>query len=142
MRPAPAIEALAGLMFNGVAFAADMAMFDFGPTKPKMIRHGARKGETILVGSHSLHVQCSWRLRRSASILAHSGGRLAVEAVGPAMHRMVDSLECDRGAIVLKLGDLRLEVFPDGDDDEQWRLLTDDPEDDDLVWGGEYGTAG
>ena len=142
MRPAPAIEALAGLSFNGVAFAADMAMFDFGPTEPLTIRHGARKGETILAGSHGLHVQCAWRLRRGASVLATSHGPPRPAAVEPAAGLIVDNVEAAGGAIVIGLGAFRLEVMPGGDGDEQWRLLTRNPDQDHLVWGGEYGTAG
>lgn len=141
MRPAPAIEALAGLSFNGVAFAADMAMFDFGPTAPKTIRYGARKGETIPVGSHALHVQCGWRLRRGSSVLATSDGPTRAAALEPAVGLTVDNVEAIGGAIVIGLGAFRLNVMPDGDDDEQWRLLTRDPGQDHLVWGGKFGAG-
>ena len=135
MRPAPAIEALAGLSFNGVAFAADMAMFDFDPTKPEIIRSGARKGETVFLGSHALRVQCSWRLRRGPCVLANGEGRLVPSVVEPAVGNIVDNAEMTDGTIVLRMGEFRLEISPDNEGDEQWRLLNDDPEADHLVWG-------
>lgn len=142
MRPAPAIEALAGLTFNGVAFAAGMAMFDFGPKTPKLLRYGPRKGEAILLGSHGLHVQCPWRMLRGISILANSDGALVPSLLEPVMGDVVESVVAVDGTLTIMLGDFSLEVSPDGYDGEQWRLLTQDPEQDHLVFGGDYDAAG
>ena len=142
MRPAPAIEALAGLTFNGVAFAAGMAMFDFGPKTPKLLRYGHRKGETIFLGSHGLHVQCPWRALRGSSVLAKSDGALVPGVVERVIGSLVESVVAVDGAVAIRLGDFSLEVSPDGYDGEQWRLLTQDPEQDHLVFGGDYDAAG
>lgn len=142
MRPAPAIEALAGLTFNGVAFAAGMAMFDFGPKTPKLIRYGPRKGETISLGSHGLHVQCPWRMLRGSSVLANSDGALVPSLLEPVMGDVVQSVAAVDGAVTIGLGDFGLEVIPDDYEGEQWRLLTQDPEQDHLVFGGDYDAAG
>ena len=142
MRPAPAIEALAGLTFNGVAFAAGMAMFNFGPKTPKLLRYGPRKGETILLGSHGLHVQCPWRMMRQSGVLADSDGALLPSLLEPAVVSIVESVVALDGALTIRLGDFSLEVSPDGYDGEQWRLLTQDPEQDHLVFGGDYDAAG
>jgi len=142
MRPAPAIEALAGLTFNGVAFAAGMAMFDFGPKTPKLLRYGPRKGETISLGSHGLHVQCPWRMMRGSSVLADSDEALVPGVVEPVVGSLVESVAAVDGALMIRLGDFSLEVSPDGYDGEQWRLLTQDPKQDHLVFGGDYDAAG
>ena len=139
MRPAPAIEALAGLTFNRVAFAADMAMFDFGPLHSKIIGYGPRKGETIFVGSHALHVQCCWQVEQAGRVVADFEGALVPGAMAPVEGIVVDSAFMAHGVIEIEMGLFKLTVWHRAEHaGEQWRLLGARPEDDHLVWGGEF----
>ncbi|KQT51406.1 hypothetical protein DevBK_06170 [Devosia sp. BK] len=143
MGPAPAIEALAGLTFNRVAFAADMAMFDFGPLHSKIIGYGPRKGATIFVGSHALHVQCCWQVEQAGQVIADFEGALVPGALAPVEGMVVDSVVMTHGVIEIEIGAFKLTVWPRADHSgEQWRLLGAKPEDDHLVWGGEFGAQG
>jgi hypothetical protein len=70
------------------------------------------------------------------------GWALVPGVVEPVVGSLVESVAAVDGAVAIGLGDFSLELSPDGYDGEQWRLLTQDPEQDHLVFGGDYDAAG
>jgi len=49
--------------------AANMPIFNFGDTKPELVKLGRYRGQTRDRHHFSLHVQCGWRFSRNGSLL-------------------------------------------------------------------------
>jgi hypothetical protein len=108
--------------------AADLLWLQFGS------RHTlpTARGTTRDVGDYALHVQCAWRISCGHGLVTASerepsdviDKQLSV-FVGRYCPAVVEAIAANEGGgFSLSLeGRCRFEVFPDGQPEEQWRLL-------------------
>jgi hypothetical protein len=115
------VKVLEGLTLWDCGRAASLLWLQFGEPRELL----TARGGTRTVGSHALHVQCAWDLRRGDTILVGSEAESLAPFVAslPASVQLVKVDGAGRLELVLDNG-LVLDVHADSaSDDEQWRLL-------------------
>jgi hypothetical protein len=127
-RIAEQLTCIVGQPLWGCGRAADLLWLQFGERHLVPSLRGAKR-ET---GDYALHVQCAWRIVCRQEILSASdlepaaridmGLSAFVSEHCPAMVQRIDG--DDNGGLSIALsGGCVVEVLPDDDSEEQWRLL-------------------
>lgn len=128
------LSVLVGLDVSGINHAADMLTLQFGPLRETTTRRGTIKR----VGTWALHVQCTWQIEQTGTVVARHDdlygpdekAQLATERFEELLVRSrattVEHIAgSEAGAVCISMSrGLHLVITPDGaPEDEDWRFF-------------------